>query len=194
MNELTVETKNIKPVKFIAILFITYILLSQGNIFMNSVLSPGAKYYNQFFYENLNYIQWLRNALIIPSKWILNAFGYQILSNKDEILIIGGIKLNVNYSCLGLGVMSFIIAYVTAFPVHLRYKWKVALFCCFVVYFLNILRIAGLGIIFTEFHTHRKSLAYHHEVFNILIYIVVLFILFKWISKYVKRPSREKNA
>lgn len=180
--------KTIEPVRFSITVVAIYLLLSQGNLFMNSVLSPNGRFFNTLLYENFNYIQWLRNALIDPSIWILNMFNYETLKSKHEILIIGGIKLNVNYSCLGLGTMSFIIAYVTALPKKFTKKVNIILITSFIVYLLNIMRITALGIVFSNNRKLKASLTYHHEVFNVLIFIIILFILYKWFRWNLRQP------
>ena len=181
--------KSIEPIRFSITVVAIYLILSQGNLFMNSVLSPNGRFFNAFLYENLNYIQWLRNALINPSIWILNLFNYETLRSKHEILIIGGIKLNVNYSCLGLGTMSFIIAYVTALPKKFTKKVNIILMTSFIVYILNIMRITALGVVFSNNRSLKSSLTYHHEVFNVLIFIIILFILFRWFKWNLRRPN-----
>lgn len=188
MNTYKNALQSINPVRFVILIVVIYLLLSQGNLFMNSVLSPNGRFFNAFLYEHLNYIQWLRNALIVPSIGILNFAGFETLVSKHEILVIGGIKLNINYSCLGLGAMSFIVAYVCAFPKTFKKKIQVILIASTLVYVLNILRIAGLGIIFSSFKTQRASLTYHHEVFNILIFVVIIVILYRWIKWNLKTP------
>lgn len=194
MNTQLPKYKEINQLKFIVLFLSIYFALSQGNLFMNSVLSPDGKYFNTFMYDNLNYIQWLRNLLIAPSDFILHLFGYETITSNHEILIIGGIKLNINYSCLGLGVMSFIIAFIIAFPVQLKNKWRVAIKLCFLVYLLNIVRITLLGAIFTSYPYQKLNLKYHHEIFNIIIYLVIIYILYNWVKKYLISSNRSNNG
>ena len=48
---------------FVVKLLVLYLLFSQGNLFMNSVMSEGGKYYNAYIAQNFDYIQGLKYAL-----------------------------------------------------------------------------------------------------------------------------------
>lgn len=183
MKTTTAKSDNKIIIKFVVVMVILYIVFSQGNLFMNSVMSPGGRYYNAFIESNLNYIQALRICLIKPAVWVIELFGYQALHNSTNVLVVTGPNLNINYSCLGLGMMSFILAFVIAFPVSNKTKPRIILITFLIVYFLNILRIAGLGILMTSFQSQRRYFDYHHEIFNVFIYLVIFYVLFRWVKR-----------
>ncbi|GAA4196992.1 hypothetical protein GCM10022289_03520 [Pedobacter jeongneungensis] len=174
---------NKKAIKFVVALFILYILFSQGNLFMNSVMTPGSRFYNPFISEHLNYIQGLKSALIVPAVWIIKAFGFYAIYNEMDVMVVSGPYLRVNYSCLGLGVMSFLAAFVLAFPASWKSTLKMLVIGLITVYVLNVLRIAGLGVLLGFFKSQRNNFTYHHEVFNIIVYICVFTMLYFWIKK-----------
>lgn len=174
-------------IRFVVVMVVLYVIFSQGNLFMNSVVSPGGRFHNAFIEANLNYIQALTYSLIKPAVGILNLFGFQSIHNSSSVLVINGPNISLNYSCLGLGMMSFILAFVIAFPAPSKRKPLIVLWTFLTVYILNIFRIAGLGILMTTFHSQRPYFGYHHELFNIFIYLVVFFILFKWVKKMSDR-------
>ncbi|WP_231461779.1 exosortase Y [Pedobacter sp. Leaf132] len=175
-----------KAIKFILSLFILYILFSQGNLFMNSVMSPGGRYYNASIAEHFNYIQGLKNALIIPAVWIIKLFGFYAIHNDMDVMVVNGPLLRINYSCLGLGVMSFLAAFVLSFPASWKETFKMLVIGIITVYILNILRIAGLGLLFGYFQSQRNYFEYHHEIFNVIVYIIIFVIVFFWIRKNTK--------
>jgi len=187
MNEITPkEAKkqaDRKAIKFVIVLFILYILFSQGNLFMNSVMSPGSRYYNAFIADHFNYIQGLKTALIKPAVWIIKLFGFYAIHNEMDVMVVNGPYLRINYSCLGLGVMSFLAAFVLAFPAPWKSTFKMLAIGLITVYILNIGRIAGLGLLFGFFQSQRNYFEYHHEIFNVLVYICIFIILYFWIRK-----------
>lgn len=172
-----------KAIKFIVILFVLYVLFSQGNLFMNSVMSPGSHYYNAFFADHLNYIQGLKTALIVPAVWIIKLFGFYAIYNEQDVMVVAGPYLRINYSCLGLGVMSFLAAFVLAFPAPWKSTLKMLVIGIVSIYLLNVCRIAGLGILLGYFKSQRHNFTYHHEIFNVLVYICIFILLYFWIRK-----------
>lgn len=187
MNEIQQKTEkeqaNRKAIKFIVTLFLLYVLFSQGNLFMNSVMTPGAKYYNAFIAEHFNYIQGLKTSLIVPAVWIIKAFGLYAIHNASDVMVVAGPYLRINYSCLGLGVMSFLSAFVLAFPTSWKSTFKMLAIGLIAIYILNVCRIAGLGILLGYFESQRSNFTYHHEIFNVIVYVCVFAMLYFWIKK-----------
>jgi exosortase/archaeosortase family protein len=175
MNEIQIKQAkkqaDIKAIKFVITLFVLYILFSQGNLFMNSVMSPEAEFYNPYIAEHFDYIQGLKTALIVPATWIIKAFGFYAIYNESDVMVVSGPYLRVNYSCLGLGVMSFLAAFVLAFPASWKPTFKMLVMGLIVIYVLNVCRIAGLGILLALFKSQRQNFTYHHEIFNIIVYL-----------------------
>ncbi len=168
---------------FVIKMIIIYFIFSQGNLFMNSVMSEGSRYYNAYVAQNFDYIQGLKNALIIPAVWLIKSVGFYAIHNEMDVMVVNGPYLRVNYSCLGLGVMSFLAAFILAFPAKLKAKIWLFIFGMIMIYILNILRIAGLGILLRIFKSQRHNFTYHHEIFNIIVYIIIFILLYFWIKK-----------
>ncbi|MFD2582260.1 exosortase Y [Pedobacter vanadiisoli] len=184
---------NKKAVKFLIALFLLYILFSQGNLFMNSVMTPSSKYYNAYLFTHFNYIQGLKSALIVPAVWIIKLFGFYAIYNDMDVMVVAGPYLRVNYSCLGLGVMSFLAAFVLAFPASWKSTFKMLVIGIIAIYILNILRIAGLGVLLGIFKSQRHNFTYHHEVFNVIVYVCVFTMLYFWIKNNSKQISNSKG-
>jgi exosortase/archaeosortase family protein len=174
---------NKKAIKFVIALFALYILFSQGNLFMNSVMTPGSQYYNTYISTHFNYIQGLKSALIIPAVWIIKLFGFYAIYNEMDVMVVSGPYLRVNYSCLGLGVMSFLAAFVLAFPASWKSTLKMLVIGIIAIYILNVFRIAGLGVLLGFFKSQRHNFSYHHEIFNVIVYVCVFTMLYFWIKK-----------
>ncbi|MCX2431371.1 MULTISPECIES: exosortase Y [unclassified Pedobacter] len=184
-QKITTDKKaaNKKAIQFIITLFVLYIFFSQGNLFMFSVMTPTGRYYNPYIAEHFDYIQGLKTALINPAVWIIKLFGFYAIHNEMDVLIINGPYLRINYSCLGLGVMSFLTAFVLAYPASWKATFKMLFLGIITIYILNILRIAGLGLLFGLFQSQRNYFEYHHEIFNVIVYIIIFVMLYIWIKK-----------
>ena len=182
-QQLDKKKANRTAVLFVVKLLFFYFLFSQGNLFMNSAISPGGRFYTPFLEQHFNYIQWLRSALIGPATWVIKLFGFYAIHNNTDVLVVDGPYLRVNYACLGIGVMSFLAAFVIAFPAKLKPKIKLLVFGLLLIYVLNMLRIAALGVLLGFFKSQRNNFTYHHEVFNILVYIIIFFMLYYWVKK-----------
>jgi len=197
MNEITQkEAKkqaDRKAIKFIFALFILYILFSQGNLFMNSVMNEDGRYYNAFIAQHFDYIQGLKTALIKPAVWIIKLFGFYAIHNEMDVMVVNGPYLRINYSCLGLGVMSFLAAFVLAFPASWKSTIKMLVIGLITIYILNICRIAGLGLLFGFFQSQRNYFEYHHEIFNVIVYIIIFIMLYIWIRRNTKTPKKNNT-
>jgi exosortase/archaeosortase family protein len=186
MENTNQKKANKKAIIFVVTLFILYLIFSQGNLFMNSVFTPTGRFYNKFLTENFNYIQWIRSALIYPANEIIKLFGFYSIYNDTDVMVVNGPYLRVNYSCIGLGVMSFFTAFVIAFPAKIKSKLKLFLIGTLMIYILNVCRIAGLGVLLGFFKSQRHNFNYHHEIFNIIVYICIFILLYVWIRKNTK--------
>lgn len=195
--EQTVENKkkaNKAAILFVVKLLFFYFLFSQGNLFMNSVMSESGRFHNAFIANNFDYIQGLKTALIIPAVWLIKLFGFYAIHNEMDVLVVSGPHLRINYACLGLGVMSFLAAFAIAFPAKLKAKIKLLVYGLILIYFLNMARIVALGVLLGFFKSQRNNFTYHHEVFNIIVYIIIFLVLYYWIKKntnpIVKHPDK----
>ncbi len=174
---------NRAAIRFVVVMVALYLLFSQGNLFMNSVFSEGGRFHNAYLATHFNYIQWIKSFLIDSGAGLIELFGYHVISNESDVLIVGGPHLRVNYSCLGLGVLSFLLAFTLAFPAPIKSKLKLFIAATVLVFALNILRIAGLALVMAVFESQRSNFVYHHEIFNIIVYLFVFALLYFWIRK-----------
>ncbi len=199
MNELTPNNEkknkaNKRAFKFLALLLGLYFIFSQANLFMNSVLSSTGRFYNQDIANHFNYIQTIKTTLLVCSVWIIKLFGFYAIHNELDILVVDGPLLRVNYDCIGLGVMSFFTAFIIAFPAKLNSKINILITGTILIFLLNVFRIAGLGILCAAFKSQRANFTYHHEAFNIIVYICILILLYFWTKSKMKPTLKDKST
>ena len=166
------------PLRFIIMFLTLFIGLYYFNIFFFSVTSPG-RHYNAFLDHHLNYIRLLRHLLLAASAQIINWFGFTSIINDIELLVVGHGTIQVVYTCLGLGVMSFFTAFVIAYPKKIKSKLLFLIPGLLCIQMLNILRFVLLALFW-----NKKSglILDHHTIFNITIYIIIFISLYFWIK------------
>jgi len=166
------------PLRFVIIFVVLFLLFYYFNIFFFGITSPG-NHYSAFIADHLNYISVLRHFLLMVSAWILNLLGFGAIYNEYDLLVAGHGTIQLVYSCLGLGVISFFAAFVLAYPKKLKSKWLFLLGGVIGIEYLNILRFVVLAIFWNKRGEHILD---HHTIFNILIYLIIAITLYFWIK------------
>ena len=184
-NKLTALYNN-EALKFVILFLVLLCIFNYGNKYFFSVFSPDTQYYNPYLSEHLNYIQGLRTALIVCSANILKLMGYTIMNTDTQILALNGIPCNINYSCLGLGVMSFWVAFVIAFPKPLKEKVVFMIYGLIAINVLNVVRFVSLISLTVEIPNGRKYFEYQHDAFNYSIYLILFTMIYFWVKNQEK--------
>jgi exosortase/archaeosortase family protein len=178
------------PLRFLLIFATLFLFFYYFNIFFFSITSHG-RHYMPFFDEHLNYIRRLRHLLLHISKTVINWFGYDAISNDYQLLVAGRGMINVIYSCLGLGVMSFFAAFVIAYPKTLKPKLMFLFLGLIGIQVLNLLRFVLLAVLWDK---KSHLILDHHTIFNIVIYIIIAISLYFWVKQNDKQGlAGEKN-
>lgn len=148
------------------------------NIWFFSITAPGARHYTPFIAHHFNYISGLRRFLLGSSAQVLNWLGFSAIYDEHHLLVAGHGYLELIYSCLGLGVVSFFAAFVLTYPA----KWKPRLILLFLgiiaIQLLNVLRFVLLGLFWNK---REARIVDHHTIFNVFIYIVIGVTLYFWV-------------
>lgn len=145
-------------------------MLYFGTLAVEGLAAPEGKYYSGFIDKHLDYVSWLRSSLTHGTKLLVSAFGYPAdLLSLTVLQVRGGRGINVGYSCLGYGVISFWIAFVFANRGSWEKKLAWMLGGAFVLWIINVLRIS---LVLLAANRNRKfPLGWdHHTWFNIVAY------------------------
>jgi exosortase/archaeosortase family protein len=172
------KSKPASPVKFIFTFLILFLVFYYFNILFFGITSPGNTY-NSFLANHLNYIQGLRWLLLKSSAGILNMLGFTAITNNYELLVAGHGMIELVYSCLGLGVISFFTAFVIAYPKALKAKIIFIITGIFAIEFLNIIRFILLAFFWDK---RASRIIDHHTLFNIIIYAIIIISLYFWVK------------
>ncbi|NEU07352.1 hypothetical protein GZH53_03410 [Flavihumibacter sp. R14] len=166
--------------RFVVIFLGLFTLLYYFNIFYMGITAPG-NYYSAFLDQNLNYIRGFRILLISISAAILKFFGYEIFVSDTTLHALNAGGINVVYSCLGFGVMSFFVAFVIAWP-EKTLKNKLV-FIPAGLLLIQVLNVARFILITLFWRTSSlRSVVDHHILFNFLLYAILLTSIYFWIN------------
>ena len=172
------------PIRFILVFLILFVVFYYFNIFFFGITSQGHHYY-AFFDEHLNYIRLLRHILLRSSAQIIKWLGYTAITNDIELLVAGRGTIQLVYTCLGFGIMSFFTAFVIAYPKKLKPKLIFLITGILTIQILNIARFVLLALFWDK---KTGKILDHHTIFNICIYIIIAISLYFWIKYDDKKP------
>jgi exosortase/archaeosortase family protein len=171
--------KSNAPLKFTLIFVVLFFAFYYFNIFYFGITSPG-NHYSPFLANHLNYISGLRRLLLKSSAQILTWLGFTVIKNEYNLLVAGRSAIQVVYSCLGLGVISFFTAFVLAYPVKLKSKIAFIIFGILGIELLNVVRFVFLSLFWNR---KENGMIDHHTIFNIILYIIIVITLYFWVKR-----------
>lgn len=190
-NKLNLKQIWVNPSSRFVLLFGgVFILLYYFNIFFMGITAPG-NHYSSFLDQNLNYIRGLRTTLLSAAAYILRGQGYSVFTSEFTLHAynVGGI--NVVYTCLGFGVMSFFTAFVIAWPgKSIKNKFLFLVFGLLGIQLLNLVRF-----ILITLYWKKATLPFqidHHTLFNGMLYAILLAALYFWTSYNPQKPIANK--
>lgn len=167
-------------IRFVVLFLGLFSLFYYFNIFYMGVTAPG-NYYSLFLDEHLNYISGFRHLLIAISAWVLRIFDYQVFTSDTTLHALNAGGINVVYSCLGFGVMSFFVAFVIAWPERsLKSKLWFIPVGLVLIQLLNIARFIMITLFWRS--SPYRSVVDHHTLFNVILYAVLLASIYFWIN------------
>lgn len=168
----------ISPIGFVFKFLVLFLIFYFFNLLFFGVTNAGS-HYSPFLDHYLNYVQGLRWLLLNVSTGLLNLLGFTAICNDYELLVAGHSTIQVVYSCLGLGVISFFAAFVLAFPKPAKRKIIFLAAGILVIEFLNVIRFMVLVLYWTP---KDSKIIDHHTIFNIIIYIIIAISLYFWVK------------
>lgn len=176
--------------RFVIFFIVLYLLFYYFNEFYIGITAKGGLY-NAFLDEHLNYIRWWRKFYLESSASILRGFDYRVLTNETDLLVVGKGGIRLVYSCLGYGVMSVFAAFCITFPSPFKYRFGFLAAGLVLIQLLNILRFVLLSLYWDR--RHPLFGMDHHDLFNIVIYLLLIGICYLWI-RYSTKGTHVKNS
>ncbi len=173
--------------RFLLIFLSLFTLLYYFNIFYLGIVSPGG-YYFPFLAENLNYIEGFTQLLLQLTAFVLKLLGYKTFTFENWLHVSGKGGFILAYDCLGFGIMSFFTAFVIAYPKPIKSKYYYLPVGLLLIQSLNITRFVLLSLYWKG--SLFNGLTDHHDLFNIVLYIMLLLIIYLWVNTKDKNHSK----
>lgn len=157
-----------------------FVLFYFGTELWIGITSKG-RYYSYFIDEYFNGVKIYRLLILKLSIAFNNLFGYtSYLLNDKTAVGFNGSKVNMVYSCIGYGLLSFWAAFVFSFPINKVKKIKWFLFGLITITLINILRVSLL-LFFINYKKDISSFSNHHTIYNVIVYIYILFLILQFL-------------
>lgn len=162
--------------------FVRFILLFLALYYFNvlyiGIVDWRGSVYSPFLDKNLNYIEWLRNSILYTSNMIAHILGLKsYVSLPFRVKIFQGPYVETVYACLGLGIMSFWVAFVSAHQADWKRKALWIAIGTFSIWFINCWRIALL-LLALQYRKAINGYFNHHTLFNIVAYLLIAFLVY----------------
>jgi exosortase/archaeosortase family protein len=169
--------------RFIVKFLVFFLGLHYANELFIGITAPGGLYIS-FFDHNLNYVAWLRQSILWGAKMVSGIFGYDAyIDGPFHLRASSGPGVQMVYSCLGLGIMSFWAGFVLAHAIPWKKKLGWTLLGLVMIWIINCLRVSVILAASVNRWNANKYLD-HHDMFNIFAYIIVFILIIIFIKKH----------
>lgn len=172
-------------IKFIMVLVGFYYF----NLFFLGITDP-KNYYIAFLDHHLNYISWLNTSILTVANIIDHKFNVTATVSGNRIYVPGGATVFLSYACLGFGIMGFWIAFIIAHKAGWKNKLLWCLSGAIIIWFINCWRIAILMLALQN-NWDRPTFIDHHDMFNIVAYILILTLMWSYTRQSKKKRPGE---
>jgi exosortase/archaeosortase family protein len=148
------------------------------------ITTPG-KWYVSWLDEHMNFVRGYRYLMFAMSQGILALFGYATyLENSFTLRIVHANAVKMVWSCMGFGLLSFWIAFVTANAGKLWFKLR---WVCIGIGLITLINVARIVLILVA--VNRKWSFFfavnHHDLFNWVMYAVLLILVLWYRRKFL---------
>lgn len=162
---------------FISTFFAAYIILTLVyRLYLNNFETNDIDGITNIVGQNVDQLMRLFNCDVKIVKSISNPSLQLWYNNKYTLRIIEG--------CNAVSVIVLFISFITAFSGKLKTTIYFILFGVFLIYVLNIIRIALLAVLLFRFPEKEHIL--HGVLFPLIIYGLVFILWVFWVNKFSK--------
>lgn len=156
---------------------LTFCILYYGTIAWIGMVAPGGWYWA--FADNwLDYVSWMRAALLHSSKLLLDLLGFNVhLKGIDSIKLPSERGVHVGYDCIGYGVMFFWVAFIFANKAGWMKKLQWMIGGLLAIFIVNVARVS-LMVIGIQHQWLAPFDLDNHTLFNIAAYTIIFTMIY----------------
>jgi exosortase/archaeosortase family protein len=154
-----------------------FLVIYYANYCYIGITTPGH-YYSSFLDHQLNYFNWMKVCILHLSGavgWIAGI--HTEVVGYDVLKIVNGAKVDMGWGCIGIGVMSFWIAFIFAQQQQLKKKIWWTIGGLVAISLINSVRIL-LVLVGNEKKWEFFQKVDNHTFFNIAAYILVFILIY----------------
>ena len=160
------------------------------NIFYLGITSPNGRVYSAYLEEHLNYISWISASILHVSDLIVWFFGIDAhVENFQDLKSSSGAWVSVWLPCLGLGIISFWIAFVISHRGSWKRKLLWSIGGVMLIWFINCWRIAFL-LLALDRQWYLDTYVDHHTLFNIIAYSAIGMLVYMYSKSNTKAVGK----
>ena len=165
-----------------------FFLINYFFIAYTGLTIPGGRFFNSFILEHADFITAFRRFLLWGGAQFATLIGYPSGYTDFTMFIRGESGVRMVYSCMGFGLIAAWSALVLAWSAGLKDKLIGLASGISIIVILNMIRIGGLAILFSNGYYNYFDFINHHDLFNIII-VILIFLLFTWHIKHTTRQG-----
>jgi len=143
------------------------------------------------FYEWFTY--YLTNSWLYSAHYFLTILGFdsEVYPDRKIVQLAGTSGVLLNRGCLGRNMIGLFVGFIIAYPGAEKSKlWYIPLGLV-TIYFINVLRIAGLSL--SEYYFPNSYIKYnHHDIYKYTVYAFIFFLWYIWIN-YLNKPDFKRR-
>jgi exosortase family protein XrtF len=155
--------------------------------------------YEFYLHTQTSFDKVVIDGLVRWAEFTLRALGYPTTDYstadvvfREHIGIAGSKGVTIGAPCDGVVLYALFVFFVAAFPGPWKHKVWFIPFGAFSIFYLNVLRIAGLAIIM---NINEEWLAFNHDyTFTVLVYAYVFALWMVWVQFFSPFAKRKITA
>lgn len=179
---------------FIVKFLVLFLGFHFGCEFFIGLTSPEGLYI-RFLDEHLNFIAWLRHSILFGSDMLSSLFGHPAYIDGPYHLRAesNGQGVQMVYSCIGYGIMSFWAGFVLAHTGSWKRKLGWTILGLVTIWVINCFRVAIILIASVNKWDFNRFMD-HHDFFNIVAYIFIFILIVLFLRKQGLHKTLEAPA
>ncbi len=183
-----------KLVRFIGLFLLIYVVGYEW-ITMYSV-NVAKNWWGAFWWEYIDLAT--LDLLTSHSAAIMKSVGVDLtIDGRYVHLIKSGGTIRIDSACLANGLMVMFAALIISYPSSLKLKLFFAPAGVVFIHLLNVIRVAGVGIILDKYPQYRWPYVDKHHLFfdtSVYIFIFLMFVLFTRLSGAKLLPKEDGST
>jgi exosortase/archaeosortase family protein len=177
---------------FVAKFLLLFGICYYGTLAVIGLAEPGG-YYSPFIEKHLDYVSWIKRAIIAAVGGLLGLFNIDTITEPGYLIrMVNQRGVIIAMDCVGYGVYSFWIAYILTNSGGFGQKTLWLILGLLLLWFINVIRIS---LFLVSINTNRSMPLGldHHSLFTIFAYGAIFIMIWLYEKKVDRLGDKEVN-